>query len=204
VGHQALADRYAYLPFIGLFIMICWGVGDLFAPAAPFEEGGKGSATTKPPRERPQTLPSPYLVVATGLVLLSLSVVTRHQLQYWDDNLLLWWRVTQVVGSNSVAEERMGDELLKRRKDPEAAMHHFARAVALDPKDPYSNFALAVYEQKQRDLPDAIRRYQIVIANAPNLEMKVRALTYLSYAYRDSGDSELARQSLQAAESLRH
>jgi len=203
VGHQAMADRYAYLPFIGLFIMICWGVGDLFAPAAA-PAVAANDATAERPLGRRQLLASPYLVIASGLVLLALSVATRRQLAYWSDNLALWSRVTEVIGTNSIAEERMGDELLKVRKDPEAAMPHFLRATALDPKDPFSNFALAVYEQKQQDLPGAIRRYQIVVANAPNLDMKARALTYMSYAYRDLGDSERARESLQAAQSLRH
>jgi hypothetical protein len=200
VGHQAMADRYAYLPFIGLFIMICWGAGDLFAPAAAAGMAGNAAATGRP--SRPRQLPSPYLVVVTGLVLLALSVVTRRQLGYWSDNLILWARVTRVVGVNSIAEERIGNELMKRRR-PEAAMLHYLRAVALDPNDPLSNFALAVYEQEQRDLPDAIQHYKIVISHAPNLEIKSRALIYMGYAYRDMGDSDLARQSLEAAEGLR-
>ena len=202
VGHQALADRYAYLPFIGLFIMICWGAGDLFAPA-PLEQAASGSATADRSLARRRALASPYLVVATGLVLVALSAVTRRQLGYWSDNLTLWSHISRVVGTNSIAEERMGEELIQRR-ELEAAMHHYLRAVALDPNDPLSNFALAVYEQKQRDLPDAIRRYKIVVSHAPNVEMKARALTYMSYAYRDLGDGERARESLQAAENLRH
>ncbi len=201
VGHQAMADRYAYLPFVGLFIMICWGVADLFAAAAAPGVAANGAAAADRPFGRRQAFPSLYLVVATGLVLVALSLVTRRQLDYWRDNLVLWSRVTQVLGTNSISEERTGNELMQRR-EPEAAMRHYSRAVALDPKDPLSNFALAVYEQRQRDLPDAIRRYKIVVANAPNLEIKTRALTYMSYAYRDMGNSELARQSLQAAENL--
>jgi hypothetical protein len=198
VGHQAMADRYAYLPFIGLYIMICWGAADLFAPA-PLGE----AATADRSLGRLRTLAAPYLAVATGLVLVALSVVTHRQLGYWSDNLTLWSHVSQVVGTNSIAEERIGEELMQRR-ELEAAMHHFSRAVAIDPNDPLGNFALAVYEQKQRDLPDAIRRYKIVVNHAPNVEIKSRALTYMSYAYRDLGDSEHARQSLQAAENLQH
>ncbi len=197
VGHQAMADRYAYLPFIGLFIMICWGVADLVAVAVPT---AAESATASPKMRLRRFIPG-SLDAASIVVLMALAIVTRHQLAYWSDNLALWSRVTQVIGTNSIAEERMGDELMKR-KQPEAAMHRFARAAALDPKDPLSNFALAVYEQKQHDLTDAIRRYKIVVANAPNLEMKSRALTYMSYAYRDAGDAERARQCLQAAASL--
>ncbi|MGA2904959.1 MAG: hypothetical protein ABSD98_14075 [Candidatus Korobacteraceae bacterium] len=201
VGHQAMADRYAYLPFIGLFIMICWGVGDWFA-TAPSMAAANESATGGPFGRR-QLLTSTCLVIATGLVLLSLAVTTRRQLAYWSDNLVFWSRVSQVIGTNSIAEERMGDELMKR-KQPEAAMYRFLRAAALNPNDPLSNFALAVYEQRQRDLTDAVRRYKIVVAHAPNAEMKERALLYLSYAYRDLGDTQRARESSQAAQNLRH
>ena len=37
VGHQAMADRYAYLPFVGLFIMLCWGLGGLGGAAGKFQ-----------------------------------------------------------------------------------------------------------------------------------------------------------------------
>jgi hypothetical protein len=201
VGHQAMADRYAYLPFIGLFIMVCWSVGDWFAPSSASDGAASGMARADGPSARRQALASPYLVAATGMVLLALSVVTRHQLGYWSDNLVLWRHVSQILGVNSITEERIGNELMRRRQ-PEAAMRHYLRAVALDPKDPLSNFALAVYEQQQHDLPDAIRRYKVVVVNAPNLEMKTRALTYMSYAYRDMGDGELARQGLQAAQGM--
>jgi hypothetical protein len=202
VGHQAMADRYAYMPFIGLFIMICWGVGDLFAASAPLAGAAANDAASGRAFGRRQALTSACLVVATGLVLMSLAVATRRQLAYWSDNLTFWGRVSQVIGTNSIAEERMGDELMKR-KQPEGAMYHFRRASFLDPKDPLSNFALAVYEQKQRNLSDAVRRYQIVVANAPNAEMKERALLYMSYAYRDLGDTQRARESSQAAANLR-
>jgi protein O-mannosyl-transferase len=202
VGHQAMADRYAYVPFIGLYIMICWGVADLFA-TVPLGVAASGSATADRSLGRRRTLAAPYLAIATGLALVALSVVTHRQLGYWSDNLTLWSHVSQVLGTNSIAEERMGEELMDRR-ELEAAMRHFSRAVAIDPNDPLGNFALAVYKQKQRDLPDAIRRYKIVVSHAPNVEIKTRALTYMSYAYRDLGDSEQARESLQAAENLQH
>ncbi|HKD83985.1 MAG TPA: hypothetical protein VKB58_04490 [Terriglobales bacterium] len=181
VGHQAMADRYAYLPFVGLFIMICWGVPDVF--------------------ER-KKLPRAGLVAASCGVLVVLAVVAHRQLGYWSDNVRLWARVSQVIGPNLIAEERTGDELMKRGEG-EAAMEHFRRAVAIKPSDPGSNFALGIYEQKQGHFSEAIQRYQVVAADAPDPEMRVRALTFMSYAYRELGDTERARESMQAAERLR-
>ena len=193
VGHQAMADRYAYLPFIGLFIMVCWGLADAVVAPNPTDRAGQISLT--PPR--PQTL---VLYAVGGVVLLALAIATHRQIQYWSDNLVLWSHVSDVIGPNLISEQRMGDELLKRGQ-PTEAMQHFARATAIKPSDPDSNFAIAVYEQKQGNLPEAIRHYEVVVANAASPQMRVRALTYMSYAYRDLGDSERARANLEAARS---
>jgi len=193
VGHQAMADRYAYLPFIGLFIMVCWGVAD--AVTAPnLTDRAEQISLTQP---RPQSL---VLYAAGGVVLIALAIATHRQVQYWSDNLVLWSHVSDAIGPNLISEERMGDELLKRGK-PAEAMQHFARATAIKPSDPDSNFAIAVYEQKQGNLPEAIQHYEVVAAHAANPQMRARALTYMSYAYRDLGDSERARASLEAAKS---
>ena len=82
-------------------------------------------------------------------------------------------------------------------------MQHFRLAVAIEPSDADSNFAIAVYEQKARNLSEAIKRYKAVVAGSASLEMKVRALTYMSYAYRDLGDSEQERECLAEATRLR-
>ncbi len=200
VGHQAMADRYAYLPFVGLFIMVCWGVPDLYAQLAA--RSARSTRPTEPLIAAQHGPASVFLLVVTCVVLLALSLLTHRQLRYWSDNLVLWSHVSQVIGSNLISEQRMADELLKRGR-PGEAMHHFQRAAAISPSDPESNFAIAVYEQKQGSLIDAIQRYKIVVSNTTDQQIRARALTYMSYAYRDLGDSGHARESLQGAESLR-
>jgi tetratricopeptide (TPR) repeat protein len=194
VGHQALADRYAYLPFIGLFLMVCWGVPDLLALVTSKTAGER----LTPGRQRRINV---TLAAISGVVLVALATVSHRQLEYWSDNVALWARVSQVIGPNLLSEERTGDELLKRGQ-PEAAMYHFRRALAIAPNDADSNFAMGVYEQKEGDLAQAIDRYRIVAATAPSKDMRARALTYMGYAYRDMGDTQRAQESLQAAQAL--
>jgi hypothetical protein len=68
VGRQAMADRYAYLPLIGIFIMICWGIADWLE----------------------QRRAARVLLPAAGvLAVVVLAVVARHQIGYWADNQLL-------------------------------------------------------------------------------------------------------------------
>jgi len=188
VGHQAMADRYAYLPFIGLFIMLSWGVADLIGWVALRRENWS---------------PAPRLLYPVSVVvLLPLAFVTHRQVWYWGDNLRLWAHVNDVIGPNLISEERTGDELLKR-KQPARAMEHYRRAVEIKASDADSNFALGVFAQKQGNLSEAIQRYQVVVANAANASMRARALTYMSYAYRDLGDAERAQALQQAAGKLR-
>ena len=187
VGHQSMADRYAYLPLIGIFIMICWGVPDAIESRI---EPGKRSHVAN------------TLTGVSMVALLALAFITHRQLNYWGDNVTLWSHSEAVIGPNSIAENRIGDELL-HRGDPEAAMQHFERAAAIQPTDADSNFAIAVYEQKIRNLTEAIRRYKMVLAGNASIDMKIRSLTYMSYAYRDLGDTAQERECLEAAQKLR-
>jgi hypothetical protein len=182
VGHQAMADRYAYLPFIGLFIMVCWGAADLID-------------------RLPRATSIAYAV--SVVVLLPLAWSTHHQLAYWSDNLALWSHMNQVIGPNLIAEERMGNELVKQDRQDEA-VQHYQLALEIKPTDADSNFALGVYEQKQGRLAEAIQHYEIVVTNADSRQMRALAFTYMSYAYRDLGDPERERASFEAAETLRH
>ena len=140
VGHQSMADRYAYLPFIGLFIMVCWGVAELVE--------GRESADSSAQGRAPSRL---LLPTACVLVLLALAWIAHRQLAYWGDNLTLWSHANDVIGVNSISENRIADEYL-HRGEPEAAMQHFERAAAIKPSDFDSNFAIAVYRQTHAEI----------------------------------------------------
>jgi hypothetical protein len=199
VGHQSMADRYAYLPFIGLFIMICWGIADFAVSVA------SGSTSLRIAKLRVGITPrfaAALLIANSCAVLSAFALLTYRQLNYWSDNVKLWSHVSDVIGPNLISEQRTGDELLKRGQSAEAMQHYF-RAVAIAPADADSNFALGVYEQKQGDFSAAIRRYKIVAEHASNPQMRARALSYMSYVYRRLGDYEDARASLSAAETVR-
>src|SRR5262249_3579945 len=111
VGYQAMADRYAYLPLVGIFLMVCWGAADLF-------DARRDASLDIAGRVRTGT--SLVVYPLSGIVLLALAVTTRHQLAYWGDNLVLWSHVSDVIGENLIAEERMGNELTRRGQAEEA------------------------------------------------------------------------------------
>jgi tetratricopeptide (TPR) repeat protein len=140
VGSQALADRYTYIPLIGLFLIIAWGGYDLL---------GRGS--TKPAR----------LIVLCLLLLISLSTVTWIQSQYWVDGKTLWARALDVTTQNYRALGVYGQLLVADGRNAEAAVH-FKKALEIQPAN--ANFhaaeihtllgnALADMGQREKALP---------------------------------------------------
>jgi len=180
VGSQAMADRYAYLPCIGLFIAICWGIADW---------------------AKQRHLPKAVLPIASAAVLVALAIVARRQLEYWRDNVTLWSHTVGVTSLNYIAEDNLGAALLERGQLDEA-MQHFRTALAIDPADPTSLLKIAMYEQQRKNWPAAIQRYSELLSVAGNPLLRARALTNLGWAYRDDGDFEQAWNSWQQAIAL--
>ena len=185
VGVQAMADRYAYLPFVGLFIAICWGVADL---------------------AQQHHVPLAWQGATTAAVLLSLAVVTHRQIDYWSDNITLWSHALQVTTGNWVAENNLGHALLNIGQE-EQAIRHFRAAVAINPIDPDSNLNIGAYEQQHKDLRGAIEQYEKVLSmtqdtirlNAPR---RAKAFSNMGLAYRALGDDARARESFEGAVKL--
>jgi tetratricopeptide (TPR) repeat protein len=187
VGNQAMADRYAYLSFLGLFIMVCWGVADW---------------------AQQRHIASTWLASGSIAVLIALSALTYRQLGYWGDNVTLWSHAVAVTSRNWVAENNLGTALLEQGRNDQA-LSHFRAAVAIYPPDPFSNMNLAASEQKHGNLANAIEHYQKVIQFTQNdvartAELRHDAFYRMSIAYRDLGDSANAAKAMAAAGSLRH
>jgi protein O-mannosyl-transferase len=182
VGIQAMADRYAYLSFIGLFIMVCWGV--------------RGWA-------RQRHLSNAALAAVSIVALVALAVMTHRQLAYWDNNVKLWSHAVAVTRDNYMAEDHLGGALLADGHF-ELAMPHFYRAVAINPDDPDSNLNIGAYEQQQRNFPQAIVRYNQVVSATQdsavlNAVVRAKAFDNMGYLYRELGDLPHARESFQGA-----
>jgi tetratricopeptide (TPR) repeat protein len=126
-GDQAMADRFTYVPLIGLFIMLSWGIAD--APA----------------------LRAPGLVrrlVAGGLaaaVLAGLTAVTAIQVRTWRDSISLWTRALAVTGRNGFAHNNLGQAYNDAGRYEEA-VEQYAAAVGITPRWPegHSNLGNAL------------------------------------------------------------
>jgi tetratricopeptide (TPR) repeat protein len=192
VGVQAMADRYAYLPFVGLFVMISWGAADWAAQ---------------------RHVSTAWKAGVSVVVLLALAIVAHRQLGYWSDNVTLWSRVValesqalQANPDNWVAENNLGHALLNVGQE-EQAVQHFRVAVALNPSDADSNLNIGAYEQWRQDLFGALEQYKKVLAmtqNTARLHAVTRAQAFrnMGLAYRQLGDYADARESFQRAVNL--
>jgi tetratricopeptide (TPR) repeat protein len=181
VGSQAMADRYAYLPFVGLFLLVCWGVADW--------------ATQ-------QHIPSTALAGVSTVALLALALVAHRQIGYWSDNVTLWTHALQVTNNNFVAEDSLGGALMAEGR-LEEAQPHFRSAATIHPSDPLSNLNIAIYEMQHNDLPAATQQFKKTIDLTPDARVKAAAFTSLGSIYRQSEDFPHARESFEAAVALR-
>ena len=181
VGSQAMADRYAYLSFLGLFIMVCW-------TAEEVATSWRRSAIA--------------LAAIGALCLLALAMVTFRQIGYWADNLTLWTHAVQVTSGSFIAEDSLGGALLEQGRF-EDAIPHFRAAAAINPSDPFSRLNMGAYSQEHEQLKDAIDQYSQVVMMTPDPRLRATAFSDMGYAYRELGDSKGARENFQAAVILR-
>ena len=145
VGEQSLADRYTYIPHIGLFIMAAWGISDL-AKGLPLRRI--------------------ILTVTAGMVIIALTVLTWIQLGYWKDNISLFQHAIQVTTGNYVAHYSLGLALVNKG-DVDAGIREYKEALAIYPDDFEVHDGLGVVFAKQGDLDGAIKEFQTAIAINP-------------------------------------
>ena len=191
VGSHAMADRYTYLPLVGIFVMIVWSAFEWVA-------GRRARRTVA-------------VAVACG-VLAALAVTARAQVMTWRDSVTLWQHAVRVMPSNYYAHNALGLELKKAGRMEEAAAH-FAEASRLATGFPNSHGNLGQVLAEQGRIDEAIAEYRMALERAPDyvqahinlgnaLQSAGRldeALTHYSEAIRHEPGSATARLNLATA-----
>ncbi|MGA8776819.1 MAG: tetratricopeptide repeat protein [Terriglobales bacterium] len=176
VGAQAMADRYAYIPFIGLFLMVTWLAADLAAGV----------------RDR-RGLPPAWMIVPSAACLIALGAVTYHQVTYWHDTESFWRRTIELTEDNYLAHDILGYYLTTQGRAEEGSAE-FRNALAIRPEDPEANISLGPYEEAHGNLAAAIEHYQKVALYSANPALRTTAYFDLGHAYRRTGDLPRAKQ----------
>ncbi len=149
VGAQAMADRYTYIPLIGLFVMAAWGIPDLLKKWRP---------TRFPTRSKEA------LFAASALVLLSLVIATRTQVGYWRNDIALYDHSLKVAGpsdvilcNRGVARDELGEHM--------QAISDFDRAIEINPERSeayiYRGIAYGKLGEHRRAISDFDRAIEI-------------------------------------------
>jgi tetratricopeptide (TPR) repeat protein len=111
VGNQAMADRYAYIPLIGLFVMAAWGIPELLRKWRYRKEA---------------------LIASSALVLSSLFAVTWTQVGYWQNSITLYDHALKVSAFNDVIRYNLGLAYAKLA-DLRQAIDNYDRAIEINP-----------------------------------------------------------------------
>jgi len=141
VGRQAMADRYAYLPFVGLFMIAVWGGAELFA--------------------RLRLSASVQIAIAAA-VLVGYASVAFLQVNYWHNSYTLFAHTLQVTNRNGIAEDNFGAALMEMGR-PDLAQPHFEAAAEFIPQLSTAHYNLAVLQQQQNHPDAAKREYELAL-----------------------------------------
>ncbi len=179
-GRQGMADRFMYIPMLGLFVAAVWLAGE-WASRVHMQQG----------------------IAVTSFVLLISPYVyqTRKQISYWRDSYSLFAHTLEVTSNNGIAENNFGVALLERGQ-PELAETHFESAVRLVPDLASAHYNLAVLLQRQNRGEQAAREYGLAIAVSPQSVEAGQAHNNLGFLYLGSKNYTAALPQFNAAIAL--
>jgi Tfp pilus assembly protein PilF len=146
VGAQAMADRYSYLPSIGIFIIVAWGAREL-----------SGNWRYR----------KVSLAIAAGAALTALLVCTRVQVQYWQDAISLYRHTLAVTEDNYLIHNNLADEL-REAGMIEEAIAHFEESRRINPEYDFAHYNLGTVFLKQGKLDEAVACFNEALKLQPN------------------------------------
>jgi tetratricopeptide (TPR) repeat protein len=158
VGSQSLADRYTYIPYIGLFIMFAWGLPELLSKW-------------------------PYRRIALGIspvvVLTVLGICTYRQVSYWNNSDTLFSHALEVTQNNYLAHFNLADDLRKHGKTT-LAIEHLTKALQIIPNYADAILTLGCALSDQGNAAQAVEYFQKMIQLKPGSG-------HAAYAYYNLG-----------------
>ncbi len=146
VGGQAMADRYTYVPLIGLSIMIAWGMPDVVA------------------RWRLRRIALSALVAP---VVVALTICSWSQLKHWRNHTTLFEHAVEVTTDNHLAHYNLGVILESQGKFEKAALH-YSKALQIKPHNPDFHYNLGVVLTRQGRLQQAISSFLDAVRLKPD------------------------------------
>jgi Flp pilus assembly protein TadD len=145
VGGHARADRFTYLPLVGIFIALVWGGGNL---------------------ARRWDVSRRIQVLTTSVVIIAFAITARAQVWHWQDGETLWRHTVQVDPNNARAHANLGAVLARRGRAMEAVRSYEA-AIRLDPNVPHPRSNLGMLLEDLGDPAGAVPHYRDAVRLDP-------------------------------------
>jgi Flp pilus assembly protein TadD len=167
VGSQAMADRYAYVPMIGVFIMVAWMVPDSAFRHFPWRF---------------------FIVITVVLVMTSLMMTTWRQTRYWQNSVTLFHRMIEVAPKSAMGHYNLA-VALEGKGRVSGALNHYREALRLNRNHVEARMNYGLMLSRLGNYAAAIHHYLIALKVGPeNFEI----YNNLGAAYADNGDLDLA------------
>lgn len=149
VGNQSMADRYTYIPLIGIFIVLVWGISEI---------------------KLVQKIGGNVKAVMTIAVFSVLSVLTWNQVGYWKDSISLFGNAVEVTENNWFALGVLGLEY-SNRNELDKAFALLSTSLSLNPKNAMSLYNMGVLQNKMGNRTQALHYFQKTVAIEPDYPM---------------------------------
>jgi len=171
-GMQAMADRYTYIPLVGPFVMLTWGLTHI----------SKGSHVFR------------FLFLAlAAFFVVQFSAMASRQVRVWKNDETVFGHAVSVQPDNYIARVNLGHTLMQKRQFERAEIH-FAALIRIDPEDALGYYQMGVVTASQNRMEEAIGHYRRALAIAPgyyeahnnigNVYSKLNRYTEASSHYR--------------------
>jgi hypothetical protein len=164
VGSQSMADRYTYIPFIGLFIALAWGFPDLLV--------------------RFRTRAPALIPLSTAAVLIVFAILTGIQVRFWKNSETLFRHAVAVTQFNLTAELCLGCALADDGKTTEG-LAHLEEALRLDPKFADVHGKVAYIRAGEGKFDEAVTHYKLALESKPDLTEALNNLAWMMATHPD-------------------
>src|SRR5260370_23979296 len=178
VGGMAMADRYAYIPLMGIFLMVVWLLADWM--------------------ENLTVVKRNIVLAMATCALLALSVDTRLELAYWHDSVTLWSRSIQVTGNNMQANLNFGNALLLLNK-PQEALIQYKLALADNPPVATPHYNITVPLLRLGMAEEAVHQSDLALALMKEEETKALPYNSRGVAFNQLGKNPEAERDFKEA-----
>jgi protein O-mannosyl-transferase len=144
VGMQSMADRYAYIPLIGLYLIVAWGLSDILK----------------------KLIPAKILVIAALGVIASLMFLAQSQVRHWQNSETLYQNAIRVAAKHYLPHKNIALYYIDMKK-PQEAVEHLQIAVSMKKNDPTLHNSLGVALDMMGKSEEAERQYKIALKLKP-------------------------------------